>query len=79
MSFRKAAVAGLFYEADPALLQQQIGDLMSEMGSPQEAIPDASGLMPLLGSRRKPRRAQPDKANVATTLHQVEKVRLIRR
>jgi AmmeMemoRadiSam system protein B len=41
MSFRKAAVAGLFYEADPALLQQQIGDLMSEVVSPPEAIPEA--------------------------------------
>jgi AmmeMemoRadiSam system protein B len=41
MSIRKAAVAGLFYEADPALLQQQIGDLMSGVGSQPEAIPEA--------------------------------------
>jgi hypothetical protein len=41
MSIRKAAVAGLFYEADPALLQQQISDLMSAMGSQSETVPEA--------------------------------------
>ena len=41
MSIRKAAVAGLFYEADPALLQQQISDLMSAMGSQSKAVPEA--------------------------------------
>lgn len=41
MSIRKAAVAGLFYEAEPALLQQQISTLMSATGSQPEAVPEA--------------------------------------
>ncbi len=41
MSIRKAAVAGQFYEADTALLQQQVGDLMSAAPSDFESVPRA--------------------------------------
>jgi AmmeMemoRadiSam system protein B len=41
MSIRKAAVAGQFYEADTALLQQQVGDLMSVAPSDFESVPKA--------------------------------------
>jgi len=41
MSIRKAAVAGQFYEADTALLQQQVGDLMSAAPSDIGSVPKA--------------------------------------
>lgn len=41
MSIRKAAVAGLFYEGDPATLQQHISELMSGVSSKKAPIPEA--------------------------------------
>ncbi len=41
MSVRKAAVAGLFYEADTAALQRHISDLMSGASSRCKAVPEA--------------------------------------
>ena len=41
MSIRKAAVAGLFYEADKTLLQQQVGEMMSGASAEFEATPKA--------------------------------------
>ena len=41
MNIRKAAVAGLFYQSDSTLLQQQIGDLMSGLCSQTEAVAEA--------------------------------------
>jgi len=41
MSIRKAAVAGLFYEADTVSLQQHIGNLMSAVSSQRAIVPKA--------------------------------------